>query len=41
MSVLIKMLSPNEIESLRSIFIAIDKDNTGMITFDELQSALA
>ena len=41
MSILVKMLNSKEIEELRSLFIAIDKDKTGMITFEELQEALS
>lgn len=40
MSVLIKMLSTKEIEKLREAFILIDKDETGMISLDELSEAL-
>ena len=36
MSVLIKMLSSKEIENLRQSFSIIDKDETGMINFEEL-----
>lgn len=40
MMVLVKMLDQNNIEELQSAFQTIDKDQTGMITFNELQEAL-
>lgn len=40
MSVLIKMLNAKQIETLRKVFVLIDKDATGMISIDELREAL-
>lgn len=40
MSVLVKFLQKEEIEDLREAFVQIDKDNTGMISFKELEECL-
>jgi Ca2+-binding EF-hand superfamily protein len=40
MNVLVKMLDAKHINDLRLAFHAIDKDETGMITVEELQEAL-
>ena len=41
MNVLVKMLDVKHVSELRLAFHAIDKDQTGMITVEELQDALA
>jgi Ca2+-binding EF-hand superfamily protein len=40
MNVLVKMLDTKHINDLKRAFHAIDKDQTGMITVDELKEAL-
>ena len=41
MTILVKMLDAKEIESLRDIFLNIDKDGTGCISGFELKQALS
>jgi Ca2+-binding EF-hand superfamily protein len=41
MNVLVKMLDAKHINDLRTAFHTIDKDQTGMITVEELKEALA
>ena len=40
MNMLVKMADQNSIEALRSEFVKIDKDCTGLINADELKSAI-
>lgn len=40
MNMLVKMADQNEIEKLRSEFVKLDKDCTGMINAEELKIAI-
>ena len=40
LNILVKMLSPNEVEDLRQLFQKIDTDNSGFIEIQELEKAL-
>lgn len=40
MNVLVKMLNPREVETLKNEFMKIDTDNSGMIEISELQKAI-